>query len=248
MPETLRNNPLSTQLSVFEEFWDAEVPRVGEDGATGWAVWQQSPPGELEQTVGYNLPTGAEDAAMRADVDPYRRWYENELRLDDQHNRPRRTTDQSDDPFATILFADIRDFLLVIHSDEGRLFLLHTFLAFLGLHIPDLAASFDHATSAGSDDDLAQPSDGWILPYSDRFLLRLFPQSKEMKSSTDDWEVLAGIVVPKEDTMSKSRATFGQIKEWPWKAIHPLEGTAPKGIGRLWEAVDVDGLDHAFIR
>ncbi|KAH7104612.1 DUF1740-domain-containing protein [Auriculariales sp. MPI-PUGE-AT-0066] len=241
-PETLRNAPLSTQLSVFEEFWDSEVPRMGEDGATGWVTWMQSPSIESD-TSARTTRRRAYEPASKAGEDHYAQWYEAEVHMDKQHNRPLRTTDESDDPYATILLSDIRAFLSIIRTDEGRWFLLHAFLAFLGLHIPDLAASFDHSTSNGSDDDLAQPSDGWILPYSNRFVSSLFPESPV----SDDWDVSAGIVVAKEDTESKRRATFGQIKEWPWKALHPLVGTAPKGVGRMWETVDTEHLDHEFI-
>jgi len=179
-------------------------------------------------------------------VDPYLRWYAEEVRLDSQRTRPFRTTDDVDDPYATVLFSDVRDFLSPIRSDEGRWFLLHTFLSFLGLHIPDLAASFDHLTSAGSDDDLAHPSDGWILPYNQNFVSKLFPDGR-LKVS-EDWEVVAGAVIAKEDTSDRTKAAFGMVKEWPWKAVHPLAGTGLKGVGRLWEAVDVEGLDHDLIR
>lgn len=29
----------TAQLASFERFWESEVPRVGEDGAQGWAAW-----------------------------------------------------------------------------------------------------------------------------------------------------------------------------------------------------------------
>lgn len=39
----------TAQMASFERFWESESPRVGEDGAQGWATWAVSAKQEAAQ-------------------------------------------------------------------------------------------------------------------------------------------------------------------------------------------------------
>ncbi|OJD16591.1 hypothetical protein AJ78_03231 [Emergomyces pasteurianus Ep9510] len=116
-------------ISTFCEFWDSEVPRIGEIGAKGW--------------------DSGEGAAPEPKTDPSRReidqrptfgsWEQSE-RFQARHSRlPARTLDdvQEDDPYRVILSSDISDFLIPFPGVPDLL--IGAFMIFCGL--PPLASS-----------------------------------------------------------------------------------------------------------
>lgn len=241
-PPSILGAAFESQLPSLEEFWDSEVPRVGEAHARGWAASMSDASPDLPSAPAPD-PTVARQTSEASD--PYQRWYEDERRRDAQGHRPLRTSAESDDPYATVLFSDIRSFLSPIRSQEGSAWLRYAWLSLSGLHIPGLSAAFDRMLAGDAADhmDIAEPSDAWMLPYGGQFFSRLFPSS--LRHVDVDCDVVAGVIVAKEAPPSP---VFGPVKEWAWRALHPLEGTGPRGEGRMWELHDVDGLDHGLIR
>jgi NRDE-2, necessary for RNA interference len=113
------------ELDAFEEFWDSECPRFGEEGAQGWRNFNPDAP---VPDVPLAVPMVSDD------------WFEREEQS--RGAMPARTTDEveDDDPYRVILFSDIRPFLYTFSTDVG---LSYRFLAFCGVSVatPGMSSS-----------------------------------------------------------------------------------------------------------
>ncbi|KIW19303.1 hypothetical protein PV08_03597 [Exophiala spinifera] len=113
-----------TLLSEFEQFWSSEVPRIGEDGATGWYSNSHVEP---EPKVDKEPPkVGAHD---------FTAWAHAEIYLEKYASLPARALDDvpDDDPYRILLFSDIQEFIFSTESKRGTELLQDAFLLFLGL-------------------------------------------------------------------------------------------------------------------
>ncbi|PGH31298.1 hypothetical protein GX50_05943 [[Emmonsia] crescens] len=116
-------------IPTFCEFWDSEIPRIGEIGAKGWDSGEGAAPDSKSD------PTSREIDQRSI----FESWEQSE-RYQMRHSRlPARTLDdvQEDDPYRVILSSDISDFLISF-SDAPDL-LIGAFMIFCGL--PPLASS-----------------------------------------------------------------------------------------------------------
>ena len=93
-------------LSKFEEFWESEVPRIGEEGAIGWANYIVGR-GESYKT------TAVASSSFESIRDIFGSWATEENQKSLYSRQPARTTDDldEDDPYQVILFSDVRDVL-----------------------------------------------------------------------------------------------------------------------------------------
>ena len=117
-------------LSKFEEFWESEVPRIGEEGATGWASYIVEPGGPIRTTV-----AARRSSEPKSDIFGSWATIENQMSLRSRH--PARTIDdlEENDPYQVILFSDIQDVLEnFIISPVKRSLLVAGWLAFC--HLP----------------------------------------------------------------------------------------------------------------
>ncbi|OAG01896.1 DUF1740-domain-containing protein [Paraphaeosphaeria sporulosa] len=106
--------PQEEVLRNFEEFWESEVPRIGEDNAKGWRN-SDVDDGPIPETDPVQLMLQNPNDAVWDDFRKRETDHTSKLR------HPGRTTEElgGDDPFHTILFADIEVFLkLLPHSCE----------------------------------------------------------------------------------------------------------------------------------
>lgn len=133
-------NTVSEILPAFEEFWESEVPRVGEAGAQGWAQFVSNagkpPPVKIDVCV---------DPGSNSDFYSSLMFSEQKQTL--QARQPGRAIDDvvEDDPYRVILFSDVRDILcLWPKSDQDQMLLVENFLAFC--HLPPL-----YHTGSGAD-------------------------------------------------------------------------------------------------
>ena len=119
---------LEATVSMFEKFWDSEVPRIGENGAEGWASFSQKQ-GEPLQSRN-ELADDLEDSK-----DHWKSWLASERRHSLLSRNPARTIDdiEENDPYRIVLFSDIRPFLIDPPSLAGQQMLLNAFIAFCGL-------------------------------------------------------------------------------------------------------------------
>ena len=135
----------SRLYDLFEEFWEAEVPRIGESSAKGWSDWHEAgkpseaaastaeqPLADDDNGDGGNHQDGSGRWSHLVDEsgwrDPSRRvyasWAATETRLDKTCVLPIRASSSpdaaEDDPERVVLAEDLRPFLVQLKSDEAR--------------------------------------------------------------------------------------------------------------------------------
>ena len=125
-----------TTLSMFEEFWDSEVPRIGEDSSEGWASYFQKQGDAPQPKTGESHPTGIVKNLWQS-------WLLTERRHGLLARKPARTIDdvEESDPYRVILFSDIQPFLIDCPSQISQKTLLDAFLAFCYLPTLEIGGS-----------------------------------------------------------------------------------------------------------
>lgn len=135
-------------MSSFRDFWESEVPRIGEDGAKGWCHFT-----EVEEMA--DLPeANTEYAATAPDTkDVYKAWASVETQRSRSAALPARTLDEGteEDPFRVVMFADLEPLLFhapsqVIAMPRFKAAILHGFLLFC--HLPAPPSETGDITSA----------------------------------------------------------------------------------------------------
>ncbi|KAK1228610.1 hypothetical protein PQX77_008204 [Marasmius sp. AFHP31] len=228
IPQSLHGLPIDTVLDGLEGFWDSEVPRIGEPGSKGWTHWYSRR--DTQQPV----PITPSKFAEAVDLDPYRQWGINESLDDRRRAQPLRSSDNSDDPYATILLSDLRQILSPLQSDRAKRAFRLAWLSFLGLPIPGL---FDYlAVDDGSLDDR------WSLGHltTPSYLDAIFPPPDRQLLTTD---AVSGVIIGRQKEYANS---FGPVKYWTWGSLDPLEPVFSKH--GMWDKVDVAGVDTEQVR
>ncbi|KAI9166653.1 Nuclear exosome regulator NRDE2 [Paramyrothecium foliicola] len=119
-------------LQTFGEFWESELPRLGEAEARGWAHYAETAgSGEPPDPLGRHT---SDDTIIR---DAYRAWGSLERCRAQQARMPARTMDEGtdDDPFRVVIFSDIEPMLFLIPVnllDNTAEQLIDAFLLFSG--------------------------------------------------------------------------------------------------------------------
>lgn len=154
-----------SQLQKFEEFWDSETPRIGDEGALGWCNWTKDPSSSSLKTSKqflhqiksnepvYNVPRpqSITNPIQEEDKKIILKWVGEEENLEKEQWLPCRPVagfgikegEEIDDPERVILFEDIRDYLFRFTCSELKFELLYRFLEFLGLYLPNRFSSND---------------------------------------------------------------------------------------------------------
>jgi hypothetical protein len=124
------NIPSENLMTNFEEFWDSELPRLGESIGSGWRSYMSIPKPQLPEPVTYQPQT----------IRPKRDIFSSFARVEDIVEKalyqPGRTLDEAgeDDPFHVILFSDLEPFLsALILTTEIIQPLVHAFLCYCQL-------------------------------------------------------------------------------------------------------------------
>jgi nuclear exosome regulator NRDE2 len=127
------------ELNKFEEFWDSECPRFGEDNAHGWRSF------DPDASV-VEVPPVTDVVVVGNDIDS---WYEREER--NVGHMPARTTDElsQDDPYRVILFNDVRPFLYTFTTDVIRE-IPYALLSYFGARLlgPDFTSNDSRLTDS----------------------------------------------------------------------------------------------------
>ncbi|KAH6916852.1 NRDE-2, necessary for RNA interference-domain-containing protein [Coprinopsis sp. MPI-PUGE-AT-0042] len=237
IPNPLLDSPLEAQFDELEEFWESDLARVGEEGAKGWKSWYQSGKPEV-QLPGSHDPNFPE----HRDLDPYRQWSAQELTADRSNILPSRTSSETDDPFSTVLFSDIRTTLVKLDTPRARDALRLVFLSFLGLHLPGLSQSLSPDEADINWDDRWSLG-GLVDPIH---LEAVFPQQEQTRAALA--ESIAGVMVAREKEYNDS---FGPVKQWGYEVFQPLDLLAKQGKGSqewLWSSTDVKSVDVQLVR
>jgi hypothetical protein len=211
------------------------VPRVGEPGAKGWAVWVSS--GRPDRVSNSNIQSDLSPKTTTL-TDPYAKWWYEESRADQTLRLPTRSTDDDgeSDPYATILFSDNRPLLLSLQTIRAKNIFRLVWLSLLGLHIPGLSAYL-------SSDAYNNWDDRWSFTHltSPAYLASIFPSGPQTHIISDSQ---AGILIGREKEYSSG---FGPIKHWSFGVLGPLDSLRKRDCG-LWCKDEVMDVDEAFVR
>ncbi|RKF61731.1 Protein NRDE2-like protein [Erysiphe neolycopersici] len=120
------------RITNFREFWESEVPRIGEIGAKGWRYHVETADAYSTTNLSIDETTNFLDKNNL-----FQSWVVAE-RLRSRSSRiPAKTLDEvvEDDPFRVILFTDIQDFLCILPSKYDNIYrsFIDKFLAFCSL-------------------------------------------------------------------------------------------------------------------
>lgn len=211
---------------------------MGEAGAKGWAAWVTS--GRPDSDPSLHPTTNPPTPPSLTPADPYSRWWREETTADRAQRMPARSSasdaDADADPYATILFSDIRPLLLSLHSERAKHAFRMVWLSLLGLHVPGLSASL-------SPDEQGNWDDRWALTHltSPACFAFVFPAGVETRISSD---AHAGVIIGREKQYASG---FGPVKHWGLGVIGPLESVGNQKCG-IWTKDEVLGVDGGFVR
>ncbi|KAL2201545.1 NRDE-2, necessary for RNA interference-domain-containing protein [Corynascus similis CBS 632.67] len=121
-------------LVSFADFWESEVPRIGETGAKGWRHFVEAGDAMVDPPE----PSSDNPNKIPRTADPLEAWAAVEQQGAEKARVPARTLDEGteDDPFRVVMFSDIKDFLVWCPSailSRVRPLLADAFLVFCGL-------------------------------------------------------------------------------------------------------------------
>lgn len=137
-----------SHIDILQEFWEAEVPRIGDLDKSGWKRYQANPDLEVPE-VGTDVAIPHE--FMKASC-IFESWPAAERVVASHCKLPARTMDDvaEDDPYRVILWSDIEGFIieLPLESPALKLALLDAFLLFCRL--PQLQGQ-SHAENWAND-------------------------------------------------------------------------------------------------
>ncbi|THH33540.1 hypothetical protein EUX98_g633 [Antrodiella citrinella] len=236
MPKNLTDLEFDEVLDELELFWESEVPRIGEPGATGWNIWDSSGRSQADAISEMN-----DSWKTTALSDKYESWAQSEMSNDTL--LPSRSFHTADniDPYVTVLFVDIRPVLVELHSQRARDAFRLVWLSFLGLDMPGFPATL-------SSDPAHSLDDKWALHLSSITCLdSIFPSSSQTRITAD---ASAGVMIGREKEYSSS---FGPVKNWTYGVFGPLEhvddgsrGTSKRRQWGMWS--DLRSVEKGIVR
>ncbi|RDA92831.1 hypothetical protein CP533_2862 [Ophiocordyceps camponoti-saundersi (nom. inval.)] len=153
-------------LADFREFWESEVPRLGESGAQGWRQYVQS-----GVTGEAPVPAADDEVLKTLSRDPYNAWATAERLSGRKAALPARTMDAGtdDDPFRVVMYSDIKPLLFFL--PRGELMnvtqqLIDAYLIFCGL--PPAFRTSEWTDMAWNDQYIVRPRpDPRLQPFWD---------------------------------------------------------------------------------
>ncbi|KAI8966202.1 DUF1740-domain-containing protein [Daldinia sp. FL1419] len=173
--------------SGFQEFWESEVPRIGEDSAAGWATFEES--GQIPEAP---EPKTVDQFKSPSTRDSYKAWSILEQHQARVAATPARTMDDGaeDDPFRVVMFADIQDLLLHLPNEtipSLRRQLLDAFLIFCQL--PPAFSSSGIVRDMLRDGFLVRsPADPIIVDNSSSLSIDMEEQDKRPPELSHDYQ------------------------------------------------------------
>lgn len=217
----------------FEDFWDSEAPRIGEQGAQGWRSTHES---ETSVEAPAFRPRGTD---VESHGDPYARWYRAERRAEQALSLPGRARDldpPGDDPFHMVMFEDVAPFLFPVQTPLARLQLIYAFLTFLGLPF----APPEAPTSSPSASD---PHLRWSLTQNQAMRTAFWPPRPTGRRIV--WQTVGGAPMDAEQPRTLQSPFGCPAKSW-------MSGRVTLFSDDKWfrdvNAVDLRHVDVEFAR
>ncbi|KAK3939945.1 NRDE-2, necessary for RNA interference-domain-containing protein [Diplogelasinospora grovesii] len=201
-PTTEEYTDAQSAMSSFADFWESEVPRIGEGGAKGWRHFVDegmSDPPDPKKNTKTTLPETR---------DQFKAWALMERQAMDSACMPARTLDDDgqDDPFRVVMFSDIKDFLVWFPSSALPVVknqLLDAYLLFCRLPTASLSSS------AWSNDPFITPT-GKPIPYQQRLGSEIVTEKK----TPDFGQTYGGNVALSQELLFNSGNWFRVLDKW----------------------------------
>lgn len=213
-------------MQEFEDFWDSEIPRIGEDGGKGWKEMHASP-----EEASF-LRSSAPHLFTQAD-NPHERWLEAERQAEKALTLPGRARDldaPDDDPFHVVLFEDVEPFLFPVQTPSARLQLIYAFFNFLGL--PFLPPDVPTSSPASTDPHLR-----WTLIQNEGLRAAFWPPRPSLKRIA--WQTVGGEPMEVEARRALESPFGCPVKSW-------MSSRDTLFAGQLWFR-DLTSLDLAHV-
>ncbi|GAA5922599.1 uncharacterized protein JCM15063_003358 [Sporobolomyces koalae] len=227
-PDAPRRKWTDKVVDELEEFWDSEVPRIGESTARGWSH-------SIEEDFPSDAPASEPSSGSplsEPDARAFEKWAHSERTAALTFSRPARATDpeDSEDPFRIVLFDDLRSFMFVVHAPDSKLQLAYAFFTFLGLPFvpPDFPTSTPFTVDSFIHSELVErPS----------LVKRFWPQNQAALSHFD--------TIHGEAMDPERRNALGTPFETPFSASPAVidQMLLPKGKGRWFATLRPEDLE-----
>jgi hypothetical protein len=197
---------------LFREFWESEVPRIGEDGALGWHHFV----GNADASDVPDVLVDEEENTLNSE-NIFESWAVAERLRSKTSCIPARTMDEvvEDDPFRIILFSDIEDFLIFIPSRPGNLreMLLDAFLVFCRL--PPVSASNQETSQSWSNDPFTgEEMLEWNFKWVKHEYLATDPVDGGDADTSDIFKILSSKFLASAESLFGYRLWFRQLGVW----------------------------------
>jgi hypothetical protein len=191
-------------VRLFSDFWESEIPRIGDDDARGWRHFTEIQDVPEADALVAEVENTLDDRYL------FKSWAINERLRCKYSFLPARTMDNvvEDDPFRVILFPDIEEFLIILPLNVEELFkaLLDTFLLFCRsppMGVLDEGTTQSYFTDAFIRNELLECTSAWT---SDAY-------AKKTVVESGDFDVSAALDIPLSNYQS-SPSTMFAAKFW----------------------------------
>ncbi|CAG8688736.1 21252_t:CDS:10, partial [Cetraspora pellucida] len=218
-PEEIQQKDFYDRVVAFENFWEAEWPRFGEDDARGWSYYFEKDVESFESSdVTSNLL-----ANISSEGDMYEKWAEAEIAYNSQLLSMRSSNYSNlEDPYRVVIFDDIRTFLFDLTSHQSRIELIYTCLNFTGL-----TYNFGHSSlssmitdvflynklSNESIENVSFWSTDTSVTRTFTFPIKAFPQDEVTLFNSQTWFSICNDVDIMDVNMNFSRNAFYQLRQ-----------------------------------
>ncbi|CAD6456447.1 172c38b2-e7cc-4812-acfc-69185e554c38-CDS [Sclerotinia trifoliorum] len=229
-------------LELFGEFWEAEVPRIGELGSLGWKSFAET--GD-DSTVP-NAQTDEPEMSLNGQ-DLFKSWVMAESSRIKASRIPARTMDDTveDDPFRVILFTDIENFLILLpkSAEYLRRTLLNAFLIFC--HLPPMPFQ-NHESGVDWSHDFFLHNE--MLDYDSEWIKgKYFKKPSEDSIEGEKTEMPSIFTAPTTNLAMAQESMFS--KSWfssfkPWREVYGNEDNGP--IPCIWVRNTLKQLTQSY--
>lgn len=242
-------------LDELEEFWDGEASRVGETGGHGWDCQDREGEATVPTTVQSRELKSMSDVGKPESTDqhPVARWLSLERSSAQKRCMPTRTTDEPDweageteiDPYATVLFSDIRPLLFILHTEQGKQHLVASLLEYMGVPTGSSPESAMGITALGRlADSVALQNCFWPSSLKTE-------NGQEGSIEPPTWDVINGEVMERERDSGLADPFKCPLKAFPASPDTLVAPALPQSSGSWFTLVDrkdVASSDVSLIR
>jgi len=214
--------PVQQVSNSFREFWESEMPRIGETGSSGWRnfIEARSDDSALPE------PIVDQPEALFNHASIFKDWVAAERLRTKEAHQPAKTLDEviENDPFRVILFSDIEDSLIFLPCESKSLqkWLLDAFLVFCQL--PSIAPQDGERLQNWSFDSFLSSD---MLNYDAAWVERNYFRTPNPDLEEGRGQDLSPLLEPISKFAISSESLFGgnwfQILK-PWREIYGDKG------------------------